>query len=358
MRANFKQTNIISLTDMAGGAENVMLKLAKAVNAKLIFVKKSSESRLDIPNQISVKYLSNGSIILGLLKLIPLLVKFKEDEILMSTHPYLNAFLGFFKRIGYLKTQLIVRECTSVFTRFSGLKKITYLFLYRLGYPAADLVICQTDIMKDQLLKHNVFISQNRVLVQQNPLDLSEMYFLAKQFNIHEEAEFICAAGRLIPEKGFDILIKTFKIIHKSYPQLKLFLLGEGRERSALIKLIEDHNLQSAVFLKGYIANPAPYFKSAKLCVVSSLKEGFPNVLLEMMALNQSVVSTICAGGISTIPNITTVEVNNVEALAQAILNTLLKPKIQNYNPHLNYLQERSVEKFAKSIFIALAQQG
>lgn len=360
MKAILKQIHIISLTDVPNGAENVMLKMAITVKGHLIFVKKHKNLNLDIPDDLIRRHLSNSSILVGLLKLIPLLGTFKKDEIVMSTHPYLNAFLGFFKRIGYLKTQLIVRECTSVFTRFSGFKKMAYLILYRLGYPATDLVICQTDVMKSQFLKHNQFMHQHRVLVQANPVDFSRLTFLAKQPIKDDESatEFICAAGRLIPDKGFDVLIKAFRIIKKFNPEIKLFLLGEGKEEQALTQIIENHNLQDTVFLKGHIANPAPYFKNAKLCVVSSINEGFPNVLLEMMALNQTVVSTICAGGISSIPNITKVEPNNVEALALGIEKALLKPNTNQDNPHINYLKKRTPKKFAQSILKALAKQS
>lgn len=349
--------NLISLSDKPGGAENVLLQMAVSVGGEFIFVTKSKDIRLDIPDTLRCKYLSKKSIFFGMINLIPVLKKLNKDEIIMSTHPYLNAYLGFFKRIGFLKTQLIVRECTSVFTRFSGVKKLAYQIIYRVGYPAVDLVICQTDVMRTQLMNHNRYLDSARVIVQPNPVDVEKMILLGDQQLLEMEKidEFICTAGRLIPEKGFDILIKAFEIVYRSYPHLKLYLLGEGKEKQALTQLIADYNLQNAVLLKGYIANPAPYFKNAKLCVVSSITEGFPNVLLEMMALNSAIVSTICAGGITSIPNITTVGVNNIEALAIAMLETL-KNKKTELNPHVDYLLGRSPKNFAKSTLSALAQ--
>lgn len=349
--------NLISLSDKPGGAENVLLKMAISVRGELIFIAKSKDIHLDIPDNLSRQYLSNKNILVGMIKLIPFLGKLKKDEIVMSTHPYLNAYLGFFKRIGFLKTQLIVRECTSVFTRFYGVKKLAYQIIYKIGYPAVDLVICQTDVMKTQLMNHNRFLDPTRVIVQPNPVDVEKMILLGNLPLIEQERkdEFICTAGRLIPEKGFDILIKAFEIVHQSYPNLKLYILGEGKEKPALTQLIAHCGLQRAVVLKGHISNPAPYFKNAKLCVVSSLTEGFPNVLLEMMALNPAVVSTICAGGINSIPNISTVEVNNIEALATAMLETL-KNNQPKHNPHLEFLLERSPKNFAKSTLSALAQ--
>lgn len=360
MKAHSPRMHIISLTDQSNGAENVILKLAIAVQGNLIFLQKSQQFGLKIPTDLVRKYLTNQSILLGMLKLIPLLRKFEANEIVLSTHPYLNAYLGFLKRIGLLRSQLIVRECTSVFTRFTGFKKKAYLIIYKLGYPAVDLVICQTDIMRDQLLHYNSFINPNQVSVQPNPVDCEHLFTLGKEENLawNEGESYVCTAGRLIPEKGFDILIKAFKNIHPMYPELKLYIFGEGKEKQALTQLIADCNLQEVVFLKGYIANPAPYFKRAELCVVSSIKEGFPNVLLEMMALNPRVVSTLCAGGIHSIPNIRTVEVGQVEALADAIQNTLAQPILSQENIHLDYLKQRNPTNFAQSILRALVQQG
>lgn len=348
----------ISLTDAPNGAENVLLMMANAVDGEMYFLKKQPFSGLKIAENITRTYLSDKSIFLGFVKLVPLLRNYKKQDVLMSTHPYLNAFLGFLKRIGYLRAQLIVRECTSVFTRFTGIKKSIYKIIYRMGYPAVDLVVCQTVLMKEQLLMHNPFLSKVKVLVQPNPIDFNKIVAKSNQPLINGDAklDFICSAGRLIPEKGFPILIAAFKLVKEDHPNLKLILLGEGKERDLLTRIIAENNLTDAVFLKGQIDNPSPYFKQAKLCVVSSIKEGFPNVLLEMMSVNTAVVSTLCAGGINEIPAIAKVEVNNVKALATAINKTLEQKQTQTNQITVQYLYSRRPEVFTQSILSALRQ--
>ena len=351
-----KKIIFISLTDAPNGAENVLLMMATAVNGEIYFLKKHAFSGLKISERISKRYLAKKTIFWGFVKLVPLLRKYKKDDVIMSTHPYLNAFLGFLKRIGYLKSKLIARECTSVFTRFTGIKKRIYKIIYRMGYPAVDLVVCQTELMKVQLLEHNRFLLKSKVLVQPNPVDFNKIIAKSAQPLINGDAQldFICSAGRLIPEKGFPVLIKAFKLIKKEHPDLKLLLLGEGKERDLLTNIIQENNLTDSVFLKGQTDNPAPYFKQAKLCVVSSIKEGFPNVLLEMMSVNSAVVSTLCAGGISEIPAIDKVEVNNVEALAEAMGKTLKYKQNQSTETTMQYLYGRRPEVFAQSILSAL----
>ena len=127
--------------------------------------------------------------------------------------------------------------------------------------------------------------------------------------------EFICAAGRLIPIKGFSLLINAFKPIVEKRKDLKLVILGEGPERDNLQKQIHQLGLEGSVILMGHVANPYVYFKYAKVCVVSSIEEGFPNTLLQMIALNTLVVSTLCAGGIAEIPSILKEGTGNIYAL-------------------------------------------
>ncbi|WP_175633412.1 glycosyltransferase [Pedobacter ghigonis] len=356
MSTNHRQFQVISLTDEPNGAEQVLLKMAVAINGELTFLKRNKGSRLVIPSNIASRFLSNTNILIGLLKLVVLIRAFKRDEVVMSTHPYLNAYLGFFKRMGWLRSKLVVRECTSVFTRFSGFKKYLYSLIYKLGYPGADLIICQTDLMKEQLLEHNRFINERKTLVQPNPVDLPTLFEQAKNTITLEENElqFICAAGRLIPEKGFDILIKAFSIVHRNYPDLKLLILGEGRELDKLLELVKELNLTNSVIFKGHIANPMPYYRIAKLCVVSSIKEGFPNTLLEMMALNKAIVTTFCAGGIDAIPDISKVPIENVDALANAMLNTIANSNLAPGEAVRAYLEQRSPKIFAQSLLQAI----
>src|SRR5690606_20880375 len=113
---------------------------------------------------------------------------------------------------------------------------------------------------------------------------------------------FIVTAGRLIHEKGYDILINAFAELKEKYPDLKLIILGYGDLKQELIYLATSLNIEQDVIFWGFVENVYPFFKKAKACVISSRVEGFPNVLLQMMSQNSNVVSTTCAGGIDTIP--------------------------------------------------------
>ncbi|MCC8426366.1 glycosyltransferase [Mucilaginibacter sp. UR6-11] len=346
----------ISMSDVANGAEKVLLMAAKASMAPIIFLKKSDKNGLHIPKEIVHIYASDRSMIKGFLKLIILLFRYRKEYIVMSTHPYLNAYLGILKRIGYLRSYLVVRECSSVFTRYSGFKKFSYKLVYGIGYSAVNLVVCQTELMKQQFLKHIRFIQPDKVIVLNNPIDRETIIKKAEKCldDGYYNTQFICAAGRLIPEKGFDVLIRAFNCIKKQYPNLKLLLFGDGPQKAFLSKMITDHGLTNRVILKGWTENPIPYFKNASVCVVSSIEEGFPNVLLEMLSVNPRVVSTLCAGGIENIPEIFTAKANDVDQLAIAIKKALCLQQQVSKAKHNDYLLNRIPAVFVDVITKAL----
>jgi glycosyltransferase involved in cell wall biosynthesis len=342
----------ISMTDQANGAENVWLMAAVASRSPIIFLKRTGYGSLNIPSAQRVIYLSDKSILLGALKLIFVLRSF-PGVTAMSTHSFLNAWAGFLKRIHLFKGTVVVRECTSVFSRYSGFKKWLYRMVYRIGYKGVDMVVCQTHEMRAVFLQNVRLVASNHVIVQDNPVDFTQIKEMAQKLIVDPDISdqpFICAAGRLIPEKGFDILIQAFSLIEQQYPHLKLFIFGDGSEKQALNKLIRFYGLQHKIILKGWISNPLPYFKKARVCVVSSVKEGFPNVLLQMMALNSCVISTLCAGGIEDIPGIYKAQVNNANSLANQLKIALSNDYCKE--PHLaaNYFENRTPSKFVSSI--------
>ena len=347
---DLKKLVFISLTNSAGGAENVLLMMANINNSPLIFLKQVFSAGLHFNKNQKVQYLNKKSIFIGFIFLLARLFHYRRGYIIVSSHPYLNAYLGFLKRVGFLKSVLVARECTSIFTRYKGLKKLSYQIAYKLGYNSHSLIICQTDVMRNQLLEHNKFISPNKVVILENPIDIEHVKKGAVEFISDDDlkSSFICAAGRLIPEKGFSILIKAFADIAPEHKNLRLIILGDGPEKNNLLQIIKQLSLLDRVILKGHVNNPFPYFKQAKLCVVSSIQEGFPNVLLQMMAVNKCVLSTLCAGGIEEITTIIKTEVNNVNALRLAISSALDEScKFEQGN---DYFKNRTPDIFLNTV--------
>lgn len=273
-----------------------------------------------------------------------------------SSHTHTNGLLGFFKKIKILRTQfLIARESTSIFTRFTGWKLREFKFFYNIGYSKhINLIICQTHFMKAQLLKALPYTQKLNVQVIPNPIPYHQILEQSKEnidFIFLPQYKYIVAAGRLIPLKGFHHLINAFSALQLS--NYKLLILGEGSEHNNLQQQIQNLNQSQNIHLIGFKKNPMPYFKNANICILPSITEGFPNVLLQMMANNPCVVSTLCAGDIDTIPNIITCTPDNENELQLALFQatTLSSEQLQqNEIVFKNFLEKRTIQNFVQTI--------
>jgi glycosyltransferase involved in cell wall biosynthesis len=340
----------ILLNTKLGGAEQLMMRLAdyylkQNSSVTVIFVSKDLKSPWD-------QYIKNGNVKLyfsgnSILKFITILRSLSSD-VTFSTHVYLTGILGFLRGLGILKTQFLIgRESTSIFDRFKGLKLLSYRFSYFIGYRKLDLLICQSSLMKKQFKMNLPNISKNlNIRVIPNAFDAPDRFIQEREFDF----PFIVSAGRLIPEKGFDILIEAFHRINKEYPSLKLLILGDGILRKQLEGQVSRLGMEDSIHLLGFVDNVYPFFKEASLCVVSSRIEGFPNVLLQMMSQNTKVVSTLCAGDINEIRGVYKAATYNVESLKTAILEALSKENRGNRKFFDEELKSRSIDKFVQQI--------
>ncbi|USD24817.1 glycosyltransferase [Flagellimonas marinaquae] len=317
----------------------------------------------DIEDKCKIVYFPFESHSVGYLFLFPYLLFLSTTmrfTHVFSSQTLINGIIGFYKRIGIFRnSKIIVRESTSIFQRnLSHFSRIKYLLAYKLGYPSVDLVICQTNFMKVDLVKRLPLLEKKvHVTVIPNPIDIENIEQRSmEKIPMTEVHEYIVTAGRLIPEKGYDILIDSFAKIRSDLVGCKLYILGRGAEKEKLQNQVEHLGLKESVIFMGLVDNVYPYFKNAKLCVVSSRVEGFPNVLLQMMSQNENVATTLCAGGISEIPGIYTCEVEDHEALAKTILHCHESDNSEKRQIFNRYLEKRGLDAFLKRVELELEE--
>ena len=107
----------------------------------------------------------------------------------------------------------------------------------------------------------------------------------------------VVAAGHLIPRKGFDLLLEAFVLVAERFPEWDLVIYGDGEMRHALESKIAATGLEGRVSLPGSTPELGARLARADVFALSSLSEGFPNVLGEAMACGLPAVAFDCPSG-------------------------------------------------------------
>lgn len=123
------------------------------------------------------------------------------------------------------------------------------------------------------------------------------------------------AVGRLSPEKGFDLLIRAIADLRNEGQRVCLAIAGDGAAQAELQKLIDSLGAADYVRLLGHVSDPRLLYQAMDAFVLSSLREGLPNVVLEALSLETPVVATRVAG----IPKMLTHEVDGILVEAGSI---------------------------------------
>lgn len=227
---------------------------------------------------------------------------------------------------------------------------------YRLERPALrrmDRVVAVSPDLVDYALE--IGLPRERVRLVENAIDLEQftrrtsVEEAKRRLGLSPDRLLIGAVGRLSEEKGFDRLIEAFRkgvrtILPERpegccaqkrsdpFSETDLVIVGEGPQRAALEGLIAQRGLEGRVRLVGYQADTVGWFEAMDLFVLSSLREGLPNVVLEAMALEVPVVATRIAGVprlVADGENGLLVEPNDVDGLCRAIGHLINEPDLR-----------------------------
>lgn len=166
----------------------------------------------------------------------------------------------------------------------------------RLFCRHADRLLCCSQAIYDEV---RAKYGAKQALTLQNPFDIKEIERLA----VREEARLPWSDGRIIISmgredtvKGFWHLIKAFYLVQQELTDTKLMIIGKG-EFTEYRKLAEQLGIGEAVYFAGLQKNPYPYLKKGTLYALTSYHEGFPNALVEAMALGVPAIATDCMTG-------------------------------------------------------------
>jgi glycosyltransferase involved in cell wall biosynthesis len=221
------------------------------------------------------------------------LIRTLKPQAVLSTMTGTNLLVVLAYVQARLRTRLVLREASSLVNTKSALKRLAMRWLYR---RADGLVAVSAGVAQDL---HGLGLSDEHIHVIHNPVDVQRLRQLAAvglPTEVQDKVPYIVSLGRLTEAKDFPTLLRAYAIsaLRGSYC---LVIVGDGERRAGLEKLILDLGLSGRVLLTGAMDNPHSVLAGAAMHVLPSRWEGYPNVLLEALALGVPAVSTDCPHG-------------------------------------------------------------
>ncbi len=181
----------------------------------------------------------------------------------------------------------------------------------------------------EDILKEKFHIKRTTYL--HNPVVFDENYQIKEDLSKYKP--FLLSVGRLHPQKNFFMLINAF-LNSLASVEMKLLILGEGKERESLEALIEKRDAKDKVLLMGRRDNIKDFYAQAEMFVLSSRYEGFPNALVEALSFSLPSIATNCPTGpkeiIKNMQNAILIENENEKELTKAIDRLYFDEKLKN----------------------------
>ncbi|HEY0668392.1 MAG TPA: glycosyltransferase [Sphingobacteriaceae bacterium] len=221
------------------------------------------------------------------------LIREEKPFAVFTTGAHINTLLSCVSLFAHIP-KLIGRESSvaDIMNKLGGVKERFWDLFVGVTYKRFNVAVCQSVEIKHSLAKH-YHVPPGKLVVIPNPV-LSTSILVKTQVKSEKK---IILVGRLAVEKGIFRLLKVMRNLPQEY---SLTIAGEGPLKKDIIKEIDSLQLSDRVQLTGLVNNITELIAKHDLMVLSSVTEGFPNVVLESLAVGVPVVS-FQVGGIQAI---------------------------------------------------------
>lgn len=213
-----------------------------------------------------------------------------KPDIVFSSLPFTVKAILKMKKFHLLKAKTVVRECNMPSRQKDIVRKIATNY-----YRFADAIIAQTNEMAEEI-SQVYHINPSKIHTIYNPTDKKLIENAIKeQAGLDKKYINYVGVGRVARQKDFMTMCKAFNIVHQDNPMTRLYIIGnysDDKVKKELDVFIYENHLDDAVVFAGFQDNPYKYLNEADVFLLSSVKEGLPNVMLDAMFLRKPVVVT------------------------------------------------------------------
>ena len=166
------------------------------------------------------------------------------------------------------------------------------------AYPKADLVIAQTERMKQELIDV-CDVPEDKIKVIDNPVDtdyIDENLRGVSSPYPNDGLKHFCWIGRYDYIKGVDILIDAFVKAKRQNTEISLYMIGSVEEDNpyyqSILEMVASNGIQKTIHFVGFDNNPYKWMKFADCLIIPSRSEANSNVLKEAAYLGTPVINT------------------------------------------------------------------
>ncbi len=269
----------------------------------------------------------------------------RDYDAIISAIDFVNVHTMLASKMARVRSKVIVTTHTNLSEEKRQISSKILKVVYRLAsslYPLAENV-CAVSSGVATSMHEELGLRGVDIQVIYNPIVHKEMLKTVPDrphLWYSEKIPVIIGCGRLTKQKNFKQLINAFSKLTQ-HQKVRLILLGDGQLKDELVQQVEVLGLSEYVYFAGNVVNPLDYFYYSRMLVVSSLWEGFGNIIVEALSMGCPVVSTDCPSGPSEILENgkwgRLVETNNEAALYQAMLEELSDQQVSK-----SFLQKRA----------------
>lgn len=181
-------------------------------------------------------------------------------------------------------------------------RKNSYVFLFKAlikkYFNKLDGILTISQESAQDLVE-NFKIDEDKIIVTYNPYDvklINEMSGNIEKSSNNNRLRIV-TMGSLIDLKAQWNLLRAFKEVESKFKNVELLIIGRGENEKYLKEMTNAYQLNHKVQFLGYVTNPFEYLKNSDIYVLTSIREGLPNALIEAMACGLPVIATDCSSG-------------------------------------------------------------